>query len=415
MTNSPRESTCHGIRRVLIVGGSTRAAAWSAVRAGLQPICADLFADVDLPQTAQVISVRAFPDSLPQDVAEVRADGWMYTGALENRPDLIERLDRPDAPYGRLWGTHASALKLIRDPLWIAELLRESGFESLPIQRETAPPPDGTWMLKPISSAGGRAVCVWDLERANRPIDEPTYFQKRVDGDSMSALFTRDRDVEFVGFMRQGMTHEISGAISPYLYSGTLGLVQPDGFADLKELLTRQAATLAAGSGLRGTFGIDFIRDRHGHPWILEVNPRYTASVEVAELALGRSFLRFPGVAATNPVRDTPAHRIVAKTILYARQSFPAPDLTGLIETQSPWQIPFIADVPQPGSLIQAGWPICTVFSVGDTVFAAGNEVNDCLDQLCRRVKALWQRIGDPSVSPVATDTCVLDRLGDRR
>ena len=36
--------------------------------------------------------------------------------------------------------------------------------------------------------------------------------------------------------------------------------------------------------GLRGVFGIDAIV-RNGVPWPVEVNPRYTASVEVIEIA----------------------------------------------------------------------------------------------------------------------------------
>src|SRR4051812_13322899 len=65
-------------RRILIVGGSTRAAADSVRRAGWHPICADRFADIDLKNAAEVIPVRNYPESLPEDVAQVRADGWFY-------------------------------------------------------------------------------------------------------------------------------------------------------------------------------------------------------------------------------------------------------------------------------------------------------------------------------------------------
>src|SRR5262249_25634739 len=43
--------------------------------------------------------------------------------------------------------------------------------------------------------------------------------------------------------------------------------------------------------GLRGLFGVDFVLEG-GRPWVVEVNPRYTASVEILELAGHRSFLR---------------------------------------------------------------------------------------------------------------------------
>jgi hypothetical protein len=108
------------MKRVLVVGGSTRAAAWSARRAGLQPVCADLFADLDTRQIAEVVHVRDYPCSLPQDVAHINADGWFYTGGIENHPDLVEQMDRPDASYGPLLGTSAAALRLIRDPFWLS-------------------------------------------------------------------------------------------------------------------------------------------------------------------------------------------------------------------------------------------------------------------------------------------------------
>ena len=61
-------------RRMLILGGSTRAAADSVRRAGWQPVCADIFADLDLQATAEVIPTRHYPDSFPEDVAQVQAD-----------------------------------------------------------------------------------------------------------------------------------------------------------------------------------------------------------------------------------------------------------------------------------------------------------------------------------------------------
>ena len=43
---------------------------------------------------------------------------------------------------------------------------------------------------------------------------------------------------------------------------------------------------MSKAAGLRGLFGVDFVL-RDGIPWPVEVNPRYTASVEVLEFAAG--------------------------------------------------------------------------------------------------------------------------------
>ncbi|MEK6262039.1 MAG: hypothetical protein AABP62_25865, partial [Planctomycetota bacterium] len=191
--------------RVLIVGGSTRAAAWSAVRAGLQPICADLFADLDTRQVAEIVPVRDFPTSLPEDVSSVQADGWFYTGGLENHPKIIERMMRPGASYGSLWGTPPAALRLVRDPFWLAETLRTADLPALDVLSKLSPPPaDGTWLQKPLASAGGRAIRVWDQTAASRGFGEPHYFQRWAAGDTCSAVFqAHDGQVKWLGATQQ--------------------------------------------------------------------------------------------------------------------------------------------------------------------------------------------------------------------
>lgn len=389
-------------KRVLIVGGSTRAAAGSALRAGFQPICADLFADVDTQQAAKIVPVRSYPDSLPDDVADVVADGWFYTGALENRPDLIERLARPDAPYGQLWGTPACALRSIRDPFWVAEVLRRQNAPVLNVLPQSqVPPADGAWMLKPLASAGGRAVSVWDRQRQLRPVSEPVYFQRRVEGVHLSGLYEMAGDtLKFHGFTRQQVFHALSGATSPFLYSGSIGPLDAVTASHelnerLRQDLTGRVTILAQEIGLAGIFGVDFILDPHGVSWILEVNPRYTASFEILELAYRRPLLPLPGHGHIPPQTAHTASPetvpVVAKTILYARHPLIAPDLSELLPDGSVWDVPKLADVPIPGSGIDAHWPICTVMSEGRTE-------SECLRRLRDRVDTVREMVNHRSL-----------------
>src|SRR5438132_11583565 len=90
------------VKRLLIFGASTRAAAFSALRAGLRPWCADLFADRELRARCPVVRVRArdYPQGF-LELAERKVHGpWMYTGGLENRRALVHRLAR----LRPLWG-----------------------------------------------------------------------------------------------------------------------------------------------------------------------------------------------------------------------------------------------------------------------------------------------------------------------
>ena len=52
--------------------------------------------------------------------------------------------------------------------------------------------------------------------------------------------------------------------------------------------LQRLGEVLASASGLMGWFGIDYVL-RDGEPWPVEVNPRYTASVESSRAGFGRA------------------------------------------------------------------------------------------------------------------------------
>ncbi len=377
--------------RVLIVGGSTRAAAWSAVRAGWQPICADLFADLDTHQVAEVIPVRDYPRSLPEDVASVQAEGWFYTGALENQPEIIERLSQPNASYGPLWGTAAAGLRLVRDPFWLTATLRDAGLPALDVEPETVTPPtDGTWMQKPFASAGGRAIRVWDKFAVEQQFAEPHYFQRRAVGESCSAVFrVKSHGVEWLGASRQFINLASSHAAMPFAYCGSIGPIdRPNESGSItkaaRHTLTRMAETVAQASSLRGLFSIDFLLDGE-QICPTEINPRYTASVEVLELSNGRPLLptcRGHVCHGNGELTVNAADSFVAKVILYAPRRFTAPDLSHLLLGRSPWQTPFLADIPTPGTIIEAEWPVCTVF-------ADGPSLKECRDRVMQRVTEL--------------------------
>src|SRR5919206_4940372 len=86
---------------LLIFGASTRAAAFSALRAGLRPWCADLFADADLQARRPAMRLPGkYPDGFLDLVATELPGPWLYTGGLENHPPLVGRMERRRAPWG---------------------------------------------------------------------------------------------------------------------------------------------------------------------------------------------------------------------------------------------------------------------------------------------------------------------------
>jgi predicted ATP-grasp superfamily ATP-dependent carboligase len=140
---------------------------------------------------------------------------------------------------------------------------------------------------------------------------------------------------------------------------------------------------------LIGLFGVDMIFDGE-QMWVIEVNPRYTASMEVVERAsgvhaveahsracrgLGISELRAgrsAGPSTRIGVGDDPARGdppVFGKAILFAKREVVISQRFGeaaLGEAlRLPW--PSLADVSPPGTLIEAGRPILTMFANGST------------------------------------------------
>ncbi|WP_337176769.1 ATP-grasp domain-containing protein [Paludisphaera sp.] len=364
MTPTPPVAT------VLIVGASTRAAASSAARAGLSPRCLDLFADADLVALAPVdrFDPDRDADGLERLAAASPCDAWLYTGSMEARPDLVERLSRV-AP---LLGSSADVLRRIRDPWAIAEALRAEGLAT-PRLAATAPAA-GRWLAKSTATAGGLGAR-WADAPGEVP---PTHFQEFIDGPTFSALFVAaDGRSRLVGVARQfpgvpGATFLYRGGVAPWPVA-----------ASAEDELRRIGATLARRFEPVGLFGVDFVL-ADGRPWVLEVNPRYTASSELFEYASGRSLMRDHIRACLDREIGEEADvggDCVGKQILYARSrlTFPAiapPPFAGHFRE------PPFADVPRPGTVIEPGEPILTVF-------ARGRSPEGCLAELDRR-EAAW-------------------------
>ncbi len=207
---------------VLILGASARAAAQSARRAGLRPITVDLFADRDLSciATAHRIDPGVYPLGFEEIADRLPPSPWMYTGALENHPDLIDRI----AARRPLWGMSGPDLRAVRDPMAIQDALGRNGLPSLSVRLDpTDLPRDGSWLIKPLASAGGRRIRPLTGET---PEHSSCYFQERIE--------TEDQNYSFVyagcerAVLPIGMTSQrIGRGDSAFAYRGSLGPISP--------------------------------------------------------------------------------------------------------------------------------------------------------------------------------------------
>jgi predicted ATP-grasp superfamily ATP-dependent carboligase len=376
------------IDQVLILGASTRAAAFSALRAGLRPRCGDYFADRDLHAICPVARVEHDQggSGFERVALDFPCEAWLYTGPLENHPGLIERL----AKIHRLLGNPAETVRAVRDPVRVAEVLHrhELPHPEVGLDPEGLPH-DRSWLVKPVASGGGRLIRFLDSQP--RLLSEPCYYQQWSDGPSFSAVFIASQgQAELVGVTRQ-----LIGAPGlPFAYQGSIGPwpVSPG----LETGLHALGGALASAFDLVGLFGVDYIL-RDDAPWPVEVNPRYTASVEVLELALGRSLVAehlrvcipdLPAQSARPRMRtDGSIPKVVGKAILYARRSVVVDDIpVDEVPIGNLFAVPAIADIPWPAQ-VHVGEPIMTVF-------ATGPDIETCERRLARRQERWRRRLG---------------------
>jgi uncharacterized protein len=381
-------------QRLVIVGASARAAAFSALRAGFRPWCVDLFADLDLAGIcpARRIPLADYPGELAAMTAQAPAGPWMYTGALENQPAVVQMLEeaRP------LWGNGANVLRRVRLPWTVAHFLASAGLPC-PRVRRTAKGDlgAGQWLAKPLSGGGGQGISFWS---GNAVEDQEAYYQEYIEGKACAAVY--------VGGHHQarllGVTRQLVGATwlhaEPFHYCGSVGPLQLT--RSTETAFQRLGNALTDGFGLCGLFGVDCIL-QDGVPYPVEVNPRYTASVEVLELATGMEALglhrqvfspdlnwQVDGSLAMNSRNTSANHEIVGKAIFFARSPL-------IVPSQGPWQAalespctgfrPF-ADIPRAGERIEEGRPIVTFF-------ARASSMDDCVEQLRDRAQSLDCRL----------------------
>ena len=138
-------------------------------------------------------------------------------------------------------------------------------------------------MLKPLASGGGRRVRPW---RRGSPIPTACYLQARIDGIPGSVTFVAAGGrCALLGISRQ-LVGEAGFGSDGYRYCGSMmSLEENDAWEGDGRVMTGARALAEATSalfGLVGVNGIDFVV-RDGVPVPIEVNPRWSASMELVD------------------------------------------------------------------------------------------------------------------------------------
>jgi predicted ATP-grasp superfamily ATP-dependent carboligase len=204
-------------------------------------------------------------------------------------------------------------------------------------------------------------------------------------GQSASAVYVADgRQAVLLGTTRQLLGRDF-GLARQFLYAGSIGplpLMQTE-----RDQLVQLGDELAQRFGLMGLFNVDFLRYGRGL-WVLEVNPRYSASVEILERLTSAAFVALHMAAceqqALPPGSPTMAATFAGKAVVYAeREGSLPPAFDDLVARWNlPLSPPGIADLPRIGDVLSPGQPVATVFAAGDTSDAVENELRSRVSEV---------------------------------
>jgi predicted ATP-grasp superfamily ATP-dependent carboligase len=349
-----------------VVGVSARAAVQSLARVGCSAWAIDLFADADLQRLATVrrCAAEAYPQDLPQLAAHFPSSPFLYTGGLENHPHIIAHL----MALHELWGNCPETVQAVRDPWQLAARFPEVIAPVLP--RGQACPTTGRWLCKPLRSGGGlgiRSAQAGEIPAAHQ------YLQQYIAGIPASAVCLDHRCL--------GVTQQLLGRswlhTKGFTWCGNVGPWTDD--PEVFSLCQNWCEKFQQAFGLQGIWGFDFIRHREGIR-VVEINPRYPASVEVLEHAYRAALLSGDVLSPITP------RCCVAKAIYYAPFDlrFPStgPWLSDLQAAPDPWHCPTYADIPSPGTDIPKNRPVLTLLAQGHTLAACVAQVHKLAAQL---------------------------------
>jgi hypothetical protein len=228
--------------------------------------------------------------------------------------------------------------------------------------------------------------------------------QSEVDGLPASVAFVADgRDCRILGLSEQLIGRAALGSSG----FGWCGNIHPLDLSTsesrtVNAQILHAARTLTRHFGLRGVNGIDVVvgRDRSGRlsPYVIEVNPRYSGSMELLEDAGGINVFNAHVDACTGKLPDADTAQPVlpgffGKAIVFARRPV-------TISDSDDWMTRGVRDVPSTGQAIAAGHPVCTVV-------AHDHDRSKCLAGMLARASQLHtesERRGEHSERPTHLD-----------
>lgn len=340
-----------------------------AVQAGYEVAAIDGFADVQtralcrdwmtVPFDARGFEAAALIQALQQfDMAKF--DGFVYGSGFESQPELLHQIQT----WIPVLGNDATTVASVKTPKVFFAALEQFGI-LFPDWYCVRPEMLQDVLLKNAGGSGG--MHIQHAQTASHDLDSASYFQRKIEGESVSVLFLANgQTIDVIGFNLQWLS---ATEHTPFRIGGVAG--NADLSEAVKSKLRYAAETLTRHFGLLGLNSLDAMVSVSGgmeQVWVLELNPRMSASVDAYVEQYPDMFERhilschdLSASEKTLKILPFKAHGSCAFTVVYA-------DVDLNITAGFVWPA-WVKDNPSLGSQgleIKAGEPVCTVHAVAE-------------------------------------------------
>lgn len=353
--DSPRQSgtAISTDSAIVLVGASVRAAAESAAKTGRRVIGIDLFGDTDTRQACE--SFFLLQDVDWQNVQAVSQGAPVIQVGGVNSAELSQQLMARS-------GASESAMRC-QDPIVLRRIAEASGVRFPTTTAASDQRPDaGRWLVKQTGSSGGLGVH-WD-ELNDLPEATSSWRQQWIAGRSFGVTFIGGVDgTQLLGVCRSLFTRSSgpSGMV-PFMYCGSLG---PLAISDSQHRQLQQlGAEVVKQTGVSGLFNVDLIIQKSGACYLLEINPRWSASSELIERNMSGSLIarHLTAIHERSQESEISDAKQSGRSLFFKRVIFARQPLRFVWQRFADLQTSQFSlhDIPRDGTLVGCGEPVFT-------------------------------------------------------
>jgi len=387
---------------LVILGFSARAAAECAVQAGYCPTVVDFCGDRDLLALKCHYHSMTNPDWLDW-LVEQRTEGpVLLTGGMEHQSSFLYEYFRRSH---RSCETIKSVLAMRDSQNWqqwaeVSDIVWPVSISLTNFSSAKSPDfdpnhlgPNFRWVLKSQKSVGGLGVQDWPVDnelshlRVQNDI-ESYYLQERLDGIGVGVTFlTSQYGTIPLGVAENGF-QDTQSFLPKYTYRGSIG---PYRLSEANLFKLKSFAQIAGKeSGIQGLWQADFILNEFQIA-LLEINPRWSASMEILDVAFNERLVAWHGACLDETVEmnawieltkrseqriQEGSKQVFGKWIRYAPHEFIVSETESSRWWEARWnsgqalvqgRSRFEADIPGANTKVAGGQPIRTTMVVGNS------------------------------------------------